>query len=467
MHDVELISRRTLLGKAGAFAGGAAALELITATSPAQAAPVRVRQAVVDGRTNPDLSAYEAAVKVMKALPASDPRSWNSQASIHNNFCPHANYLFLPWHRAYLYYFEQICAKLSGKADFSLPYWNWTSQQTIPAAFWSGALNDSNRAARQSDRTDPEYVGQSIIDGIASTPDFVDVAASDAFSQGGQRTSVAYGTLEGTPHNYIHNFVGGDMGTFMSPLDPIFWLHHANIDRIWNLWRHQSAATYNVSDFWLDFALTQFNTADGASATSTPRQLLDTSKLGYRYDTDPRPLSLVLYAASHKVNVSGLIGQIRVAGSTPLTRGTSATVNLPEPLRAGITALAASIPTGARSPRLRVTLGPTQHPDGPVGIRVFLNVKNPTAGTPLSDPGYVGSVTFFDHMAGAAGHAAMGHAGANFHLDASNAVRALKRAGRFNGEARLDVAFVAVPLIMGRKTQGTLTVESLALELIQ
>ena len=41
------------------------------------------------------------------------------------------------------------------------------------------------------------------------------------------------GMLEATPHNTVHNTIAGDMATMLSPRDPIFFLHHANIDRIW------------------------------------------------------------------------------------------------------------------------------------------------------------------------------------------------------------------------------------------
>ena len=56
----------------------------------------------------------------MIALPAADGRSWNKQALIHNNHCTHGNWWFLPWHRAYLFYFEAICRKLTGNNDFAL-----------------------------------------------------------------------------------------------------------------------------------------------------------------------------------------------------------------------------------------------------------------------------------------------------------------------------------------------------------
>ena len=55
-----------------------------------------------------DLAAYARAVAAMKALPASDPRNWNRFADIHRNFCPHGNWYFLPWHRAYLASFERV-----------------------------------------------------------------------------------------------------------------------------------------------------------------------------------------------------------------------------------------------------------------------------------------------------------------------------------------------------------------------
>jgi tyrosinase len=52
--------------------------------------------------------------------------------------------------------------------------------------------------------------------------------------------------LEGLPHNKVHNFIGGvgsvDPGPYgnmtnnLSPVDPIFFLHHSNMDRLWDVW---------------------------------------------------------------------------------------------------------------------------------------------------------------------------------------------------------------------------------------
>jgi tyrosinase len=55
-----------------------------------------------------------------------------------------------------------------------------------------------------------------------------------------------FSVLEGQPHNLVHNYIGGvgpwnpgpygNMTNFLSPVDPIFFLHHANMDRLWDVW---------------------------------------------------------------------------------------------------------------------------------------------------------------------------------------------------------------------------------------
>ncbi|MGK9235006.1 tyrosinase family protein [Inquilinus limosus] len=56
----------------------------------------------------------------------------------------------------------------------------------------------------------------------------------------------SFSVLEGFPHNKVHNYIGGvgpvdpgpygNMTNFLSPVDPIFFLHHANMDRLWDVW---------------------------------------------------------------------------------------------------------------------------------------------------------------------------------------------------------------------------------------
>ena len=58
---------------------------------------------------------------------AADRRSYNNQALIHQNHCQHGWERFLPWHRAYLYEFEQNLQDFF--PDLALPYWDWTMPQ--------------------------------------------------------------------------------------------------------------------------------------------------------------------------------------------------------------------------------------------------------------------------------------------------------------------------------------------------
>src|SRR4051794_31892257 len=53
----------------------------------------------------PDLVNYRKVVGLMQKLSASDRRCWKKQWDTHTDFCPHGNWWFLPWHRAYLHYF--------------------------------------------------------------------------------------------------------------------------------------------------------------------------------------------------------------------------------------------------------------------------------------------------------------------------------------------------------------------------
>ena len=59
-----------------------------------------------------------------------DRRNYNNQALIHQNHCQHGWERFLPWHRAYLYEFEQNLQDFD--RDLMLPYWDWTMPQYRP-----------------------------------------------------------------------------------------------------------------------------------------------------------------------------------------------------------------------------------------------------------------------------------------------------------------------------------------------
>lgn len=113
--------------------------EPIDFTLPDPSEPLRTRRpAHVAGAEY--MAKYKRAIALMKALPRSDPRSFYQQANIHCAYCTgayrqvghpelavqvHFSWLFFPFHRAYLYFFERIAGKLLGDPGFAVPFWSW------------------------------------------------------------------------------------------------------------------------------------------------------------------------------------------------------------------------------------------------------------------------------------------------------------------------------------------------------
>lgn len=245
------------------------------------------------------LKSYKKAIKAMLELPPCDPRNWYRNVFIHLLDCPHGNWWFLPWHRGYLGWFEKTCRELSGDPDFALPYWDWTAQPYIPEVFFEGVLNPSNEAFISSYSTfkqqfqDPisdfwnslstDQLHQQKLRGYCSIDDvwqaienpnapmfypsdaarritqenpYLDCETQTAVSletiksalaprnfidfgsdvAGYHSQTTGFAVLEDQPHNLVHNNIGGFMGDFLSPVDPIFFMHHCNIDRLWDVW---------------------------------------------------------------------------------------------------------------------------------------------------------------------------------------------------------------------------------------
>jgi Common central domain of tyrosinase/Polyphenol oxidase middle domain len=99
------------------------------------------------------------------------------------------------------------------------------------------------------------------------------------------------GDLENSPHDVIHTQVGGIMSeTTQSANDPIFWLHHTEIDHLWKVWLAQGGGRANpTSDStWMNTTFSFFDET-GTLVTKSVKDALDTvTQLDYRYDDDPR-----------------------------------------------------------------------------------------------------------------------------------------------------------------------------------
>jgi tyrosinase len=413
---------------------------------------------------HPILVSYRKAINAMKALPPNDPRNWTRQAQIHLNNCPHGNWFFLPWHRAYLVAFERLCRQLSGNPSFALPYWDWTANPQLPAQFASPTFNNLPNALFNGTRssqtvTIPANVaGSQRMATILSETTFEIFASSRPSGQNNtssswQRAGGLKGPFESGPHDQVHVRISGDMVTFMSPLDPIFWLHHCNIDRIWDQWNRMGRANTS-STLWRNFAFNnQFVVPQGAGSTPfnvAVSGLLNIQTLGYRY-VPPILQPAQLLVAKSAIDLTKLTQITKIEANqvakinTPLTLDVKlggpqvAALKKIQPLAppAGPTAAAAPVQANGRILAILRNIAPPAN--GNTEVRVFVNSPDATAETSTQDRHYVGSFTFF----GIGEHA--DHGGQSILFDLTDTVRRL-RVTESDVTDNIRVQLVPVPI---------------------
>ena len=101
------------------------------------------------------------------------------------------------------------------------------------------------------------------------------------------------GLLEAGPHNAMHSWVGGDMGSFSTAArDILFFAHHANVDRLWNVWLSTKATPSHMNptqpawtDQWFNFFA-----PDGSAVSAKTSDLIDSAKVNVVYDPCHRPV---------------------------------------------------------------------------------------------------------------------------------------------------------------------------------
>lgn len=135
----------------------------------------------------------------------------------------HRNPRFLPWHRIYLLRLEELLQIVD--PSVCIPYWNSSEEQAFPP--WLLGFTPTVHLA-----TGPHTVTRTI-GMFATLPGSTDMATASA-----NTTFATFGAaLEGI-HDSGHVWVGGSMRfTSTAPADPVFWMHHAEIDRRWHLWQ--------------------------------------------------------------------------------------------------------------------------------------------------------------------------------------------------------------------------------------
>ena len=251
----------------------------------------------------------------------------------------HVDSVFLPWHRELLFQFEQLLQSID--PTVTIPYWDWTREQSssdsgfpfkhdfigvdgddadgdrvkrepgapspYPYAFdpeaWSLTItvNDPGDSLTYFQRQFGEFDVQGTVNDAPNLPlNDTTVTGTSTNFRAAIDAANSYTTLRARSedlHNLVHRWTGGNMLRMTSPNDPVFFMHHAQIDRMWSIWQRKVApgtpfyvASSTAAGHKLNDAMI-FNDTGAAPFTTgaTPAQMQDGHALhglGVWYDSD-------------------------------------------------------------------------------------------------------------------------------------------------------------------------------------
>ena len=413
------------------------------------------------------LRIFADAVGKMMALPEGDPRGWVFQWHIHAvrddrskaselarlyssasdpdrrlaevvwdtceaHFDPLRINFFLPWHRMHLMSFERLVRNITAAAQFTMPYWNYTDpdHRALPSQF---RLPDDPlwKPLFRSDRNPGVNDGRAI-DQAGEAPLGLNAMMSPVYADTFDGDAGFCANLDNAPHSAVHVDVGtrerGMGAVSWAANDPIFWLHHCNIDRIWASWNR--AGGRNPADAAYLGQVFTFVDEAGRPLRQRVGDVVDTAALGHGYDryldrspgSVPFPrasgLRFITHAASRELVGPAILGagptivQLAADGSQYLGRVRAAS--------------AAGRPFYLRVAGVRITRQP--------GVSYEVHLDPPLAALPdRTSPSYVGTINVFGAIVHGAhpgpGPAPYTHP-RNYSFVITDVVRDLLRAGR-------------------------------------
>ena len=203
---------------------------------------------------------------------------------------------FLPWHRMFVFFFEQIIREVSGRADFALPYWDYTSADPLKR----GILPIQFRCPTdpvfgvlyRPDRTSLANSGQPIDKNQPA--DQMDIArrwrARPTAPSARCRASAVRSIRASTAASTSWSATSKNMGAVpYAARDPLFWVHHSTIDRMWASWNANGGV--NPDDRDLGEQAVRVRRSHGQRVSGRLKDYFDTAHAGLRLRrADPAPL---------------------------------------------------------------------------------------------------------------------------------------------------------------------------------
>ncbi|MBK6828395.1 MAG: tyrosinase family protein [Chitinophagaceae bacterium] len=241
------------------------------------------------------IKSFRKGIELMQGLSSSDYRKWENFIKIHGTSTfstvpifntghnAHGSQFFLAWHRMYLYFFEKIIIKLTNDPGFRIPYWDPVSNRYLPNyitadTYVDGSITKTNPLKNNSREKDyfskPQlkYFIKSINETLNQSLNYCDFLEN----------------IQTQVHTQMHGVIGGTTGELnnlrISPRDPLFFMLHANIDRIWERWISKDNKYPQTNEFLSQFFY--FVDENGHTVKMKGSQVLSTAdQLGYKYSS--------------------------------------------------------------------------------------------------------------------------------------------------------------------------------------
>lgn len=428
------------------------------------------------------------AVAALQGRGFDNSTSWFTMAGIHDIFpndpamsrvpapiqllfhqCHKREELFFLWHRAYVRAMERLMQEAIQDPDFRLPYWDWYADPSLPKPFRDEFL-DPQRTEKnalfiknRSDRFPNVNGGEPIwTDGVVTN------YANNNFAE-------FQNQLSGSEHGDIHWLIGTgtNMGdTHFAARDPIFWLHHANIDRLLMVWLKRSPATHKVpADFpaWIAsqyrFPVSPGTTGNATPPVNTPSvaeiALGSMEAMGYTYDNmdlPPVPAPKVPAAPQHlqvaaaspsgtaAANIERFVTVKSAAQALEVAAGGTVDLAVRPNQRERIAALAEMSPSEKTAEKgLSIVFENVQVKEVPEGLasyRVFVNLPKEGAENAVFHDHFVGTLSLFQ-LKHAGEH---GHSTVRLPVSPATGASALKKSltGGGGGESKISISLVPV-----------------------
>jgi polyphenol oxidase len=400
-----------------------------------------MRNGTKDATQNPPIDA---------PLSVESPLQWDQWVMTHAKHCTedgpnvpqvHWSWFFLPWHRAYLFFLERHLANIvttvlkEDGSKFALPYWDWIAHKEIPntrerqqqgrpsplfgydltresmnendgLGFDNLALWDGYRApTTQAPKMDPTnekspkskeeiestliYMSRPYIDLMLELPWDLFMGKPTISRDDGQ------GVLEHYPHNNGHDWVGSrqgknrDMGTLRyAALDPIFFMHHSNIDRIWNWYKKLQPDPDSNSAFGQQRYI--FTDIDGSPVTLTVRDIIRSiTNVSYQEPQSGLSPQLRITSEARKERMEILVNNPNTLTAKPLTLAVETRPELKSLLGSGTNAGTPAIAV------LEVQIGALPFTEK-FTINAFVNKPDANRETSIKDPHYIGRIRGLD-----------------------------------------------------------------------